>query len=432
MGVELRPLTAVALLILVLVIGLSGAFAVTESVSEPYDPAGDTIELDGDDRELWLYTSRAQSFDQYTLALNVLVYGSPDATERRLTDGQWEALDADDLDTNPERDDGVLESDPTAWAEADGATRYVYLTAGSSDDVQDSAGDEPFDEPDEGGVWLTEAYQLHDGSYLGSRNHIRAYTAPDNANWTAVQSHAEYWDWFSARHIVTSVEESQTHVEEQFADEDQPLIKTRVGGEDRSDFDGWITIVDPRDGAPLPGAIGLLAVIAVGAVSTRVSAARSWLTSAQTSDWGRVLGVGGALVATYLGVRLAAVWLEGLLSVAPKLIAGLVYPIIFVGLPVVAYLGSRQLPTEWAFTGAAVGFGTATLLDFTYLGVTALPLSVFVHRGGLAVALGLIAVGATREYRTRPATSISYVQVGVLLWVVASAQPLLRFTPLPV
>lgn len=416
MGTALRPVTAIALLVVVVGIALSGAFAVTETVGDPYDPEGDTVALEDDDRELWLYTSQARSFDRYTLALNVLVYGPPEETERRLTEGQWEEIDEEKQDFAPDRDDDPLEEDPTPWDEADGATRYVYLTGG---DDQES-------------VWLTEAYQLHDGAYLGSRHHVRAYTPPDDGNWTALQGHAEYWDWFSARHIVTSVEESQSHVETTFVEEERTLVKTRVGGEDRSDFDGWITIVDPRDGEPLPAALGLFVIVGVGAVTNRIGGTRAAVESAARSEGARAFAVAGALVGTFMAVRFVAIWLEGLLPIAPNLIAGLLYPVIFIGLPVIAYLGSRQLQPGWAVTASALGFGTATLLDFTVLGVTALPLSVFVHRGGLAVALGLIAVGAARVYREQRDRRIDYLQLGVLLWIVASVQPLFRFTPIPV
>jgi len=49
----------------------------------------------------------------------------------------------------------------------DGTRRYVHLSGA------------------EGGVWLSETYQILDGDYLGSSQHVRADTAPEgDASWT--------------------------------------------------------------------------------------------------------------------------------------------------------------------------------------------------------------------------------------------------------
>ncbi|MFC7114337.1 hypothetical protein ACFQH2_04285 [Natronoarchaeum sp. GCM10025703] len=58
--------------------------------------------------------------------------------------------------------------------------------------------------------------------------------------------------------------------------------------------------------------------------------------------------------------------------------------------------------------------------------MTRLPLDTFVHRGALAVAIGLIAAGASQTAR-EPGVEHGYVRTGVLLWVVAVTIPLLQF-----
>lgn len=415
MGIDLRPLTAASLLVVVLAVGAAGSFVVTEAVEED-EPEDEVIELATDDRSKWLYTSRGQSLDRATLALNVVVYEDVEEVERRLVEegaGNWTELDEDELDTAPDETETVVTGGSVEWERTVGDQRYTLLLG---DDDQ----------------WLTQSFELGDGEYLGQRYHLRVYTPPDDdGEWTVIQAHDEYWDLFDARHVVTSVEEGQSSVEDEFIGGEYEVTKKYVGGEDRVDFDGWITVIDPLTDARS----ALLAFAGVGLVVGAVGTGRDALDGAlEWMAWeeeARALALGGGLVALYVGVRLAAVFLERTVDVAPNTIAAVLHPFLLLGLPAVAYVLARDLDRSWAFAGAVLGFVVALLVDYTFLGVTAVPLDILVHRGAMAVALGFVAAGASRTERLNPAVR-NHVRVGVLLWVAATLLPLLKHTPLPV
>ena len=420
MPVELRPVTAVAVLIVVLLAGSIGSVVVTQAASGP--TANPTyLSLDDTDRQLWSYTSTAHSFDRATLALNAIVYGEPGAVRRFLlleegrVDWNETASDEQDVATDPTATEAT--GPAVEWDITTGSSRYVYLSDGSANGSS--------------GQWLSVDYQVHDGTYLGSRHHIRAYTDPDRtAEWTAMQAHHEHWDWFMGRHVVTSTAESQSYVERDLiSGTDAPEIRRVPAEEDRSDFDRWLTIVDLRDLGVTAAAV--LPIVVFGSVTGRVGRAGSTLRERYPEEDVRTLLLAGGIVALTLSVRLLGIQLEGALDVSPKTIAFGLYPGLFVGLPVVTYLLARPLDRSRAFTGASLGFVAAALLDYSLLSVTHLSLSMLVYRGGLASALGLIATGSSREERRDP-EQVSHVRLGVLLWLVATLLPLLRHTPLPV
>lgn len=421
MAVELRPRTAVFVLLLVLLAGALGSSAVAETVDEPDETSPETVLIDGSDEYLWLLTSQSRSFEHPTLSLNVVVYGDPDDVRRHLIEegtGDWDETDDEEEDVAPAETAEVFNVTTREWEMADGANRYVYYFG------------------EDGGMWLREAYQIHDGDYLGSRQHVRAYTAPDGGEWTAMQVHHDHWDLFAGRHLVTDVEESQTYLEGEFLHESGAEVVTReyVGGGDRPHFDGWLTVVDLRDNgddsAGIPLVVGLLAVL-LGATRTRGVHFRSTLEEVASKQEFRALALGVAIVSVLLGIRVTAIGVERSTGIPPKSIAALLHPVLIAGIPIVAYLLSRQMTRTWAFTGASLGLVTAILLDYTYLGVTQIPLDVLVHRATLAVALGFIATGGSRTERI-DADRTSHVRLGVLLWLVATLHPLLRHTPLPV
>ncbi|WP_254864009.1 hypothetical protein [Halovivax gelatinilyticus] len=417
MRVEIRPRTAVALLFAVLLLTLAGSIAGSEISSDGGSQATIQTETLDDGAELWPYTSRAETTSQRTLALNVLIYGDADATERFLreqTVGEWEELDEDEMDIDPdeERVGGGDNESTIAWGSADGAIRYTYV-------------DPPNGEPQ----WLDESYQLKDGTYLGDRHHIRAYTDPEENNWTAIQAHREHWDWFHLRHTVHSIEESQSYVESEFLDSwyvDQ-LSREWVGNDRSSDSDGWMTVVHLRDGL-IPALLGALLVGSLGLPS--------WQRQHQVRDvWNddnvqmtvRALLVATVIIAFFSFVRVGAVEAELYFADAnPKTIAAFFYPLLVLGLPIVTYLGARQLEGTPAFTAAALGFVVAMFFDYTHVGVTSLPLHTFIHRITLAAALGFIAAGASQTARS-PDVEPGHVRTGVLLWVVAVSVPLLQF-----
>ncbi|WP_336036390.1 hypothetical protein [Halobacterium yunchengense] len=412
MAVELRPTVAVLVLVAVLAVGTAGSIAVADA-QEPERPERvESIPLPEEDRELWLYTSTGRTFSSPTLSLNVVVYGDADAVRRYLLEGtgNWNETAADEQDAAVS-EEAAAQARAAPWETATGAQRYVYLA-----DAQR-------------GRWLAEAYQVHDGTYLGSRHHVRAYTAPDEDGWTAMQAHHEHWDWFFGKHVVTSTTETQSYVEREFAGSPWTPEIQRVPMSQGPDdgFEEWLTVVNLRE-RPVPS-VALFAVVA--AVGARAGGVRRWLRERASSGDANAVLTAVSLVALFRTFRVTAVWLEGTLDVPPKALAFALYPVLFVGLPVTAYALSRRLDRVRAFAAGALGFLAAVLVDYSALGVTQVPLHVLVHRSALAVAVGLVAVGATRVERERPAGT-SHVRVGVLLWLVASGAPLLQHTPLPV
>jgi len=416
MSSELRPATTVVVLLFVVAAGAGGAVVVTEADETRADTMTRTVPLGSDaGGQLWLYTSPRPSFEAATLPLNVVVFGDPTDVRRKLLEsrrGDWNETDPDEQDVASEESLPVANATSIAWDEASGARRYVYFT------------------DDERRFWFPESYQLHDGTYLGSRHHVRAYVGPeDSGQWTAMQAHHEHWDWFQARHVVTSIDESQSHLEREFVDgELGPEVTRRpIQTADGPVFDGWVTIVDYRGGGTIAA---LVPIVLLGAVGRRlVRRGRRYASGYRSGDVrAGVLAV--ATIALLLSVRLAGVELERALDVPPNWIAFVLYPVLFVGPPVLTYLLARPLDRPRAFSAASVGFLAAVLLDYSYLGVTHMPLGTLVHRGALAVALGLIAAGASRTER-EDTSRVQHLRLGVLLWVGATVIPLLRFVPLP-
>jgi hypothetical protein len=87
-------------------------------------------------------------------------------------------------------------------------------------------------------------------------------------------------------------------------------------------------------------------------------------------------------------------------TVSPKVIAGVLYPVIAVGLPAVAAIGGRRLSIENAFLAGVLGLAAAFFLDYAALGVTSLPITLIVHRLALILAIGLIAAGGAHGVRS--------------------------------
>ena len=415
--IEFRPITAVALLFVVLLVVSAGSAGTAELADESADNDDQNKVVLEDETVLWPYTSRAESYDRKTLAINLVVYGDAAKTEqllRQQAEGDWQEIDEGEEDIAPaEEIDATVNGTSIDWGTADGATRYVYVQP-----------------PGEEGKWIDESYQLRDGDYLGERHHVRAYVDPSDEEWTAMQAHREHWDWFHLRHTVHSVEDSQLYVEEEFVDHPrvESLHRERFANEDRSDADGWVTIIE-LEGGPLAALVAALLVGSFGAA--RLGGRQEWVAELREDDdvqqTIRAVALILALVALYATVRFGAVWAERAFpGVSPKTIAAVFYPLLVVGMPVCAYLAARQLETIPAFAAASIGFIVALFLDYTYLGVTALPMDTFVHRVALAAAIGFVAAGSSRTAR-RPEFEFGHVRTGVLLWVVGVSLPLLQF-----
>lgn len=408
-----RPL--MALVVFVLVLATLGAGSVVfDAAGDGSGPPREFATVDNETSTLWPYTSRATAFDERTLALNLIVYGDTEETALHLTEqseGDWNETDEEEGDAGVAEDDEAVFGTATAWGNAEGSTRYTYAS--------------PTSDPDDG-IWLTESYELHDGTYLGTRHHIRAYESPADENWTAMQAHQEHWDWFHLRHTVDSIEESQQYVETEFMGRwfVDDVTRVHMDNDRSSDGDGWVTVVDLAD---RPTALAVPFVGLLGA-----SVLRRFDRDGVIRYWGtprvrNMIALPISLIAVYLFVRFGAIALEGALpSLDPRIVAAPFYPLIFGGLPVCTYVFARRLDRPTAFSAASIGFAVAVLLDYTLLGVTQLPVNVLVHRFSAAVALGFVAVGASHAERF-DSERHGYVRTGVILWVVVLLLPLLQF-----
>lgn len=332
---------------------------------------------------IWPYTSRSRSIAGRTLALNLVVVGDPSPVNRLLTNRTAVDWEPAGNDTRARIGAGGID-----WQAARGAARYTY--------VRPSNG---------GGHWKLADYQLATGPYLGSRVHIRAYVSPDR-EWTALQAHEEYWDWFRLRHTVTGVASAGQFVESDL--HDQPTV-TRIDrlyhGFEGGGSDGRLTVVELT--------LGLVFLVAFGGRGPDRQIRR-------LASTGLPLVV--ALAGIVLGVRAAGMALEiAAPGIDPRLFAGILYPVLVVGpLVVVRTFADRHRPAA-AFGLAVAGFGLGIAIDAVALGLLAPPGRLVGHRLVLAAALGTVAIGvATRNERGR-----TTVAVGVIAWTGALIAPLL-------
>ena len=276
------------------------------------------------------------------------------------------------------------------WSEASGSDRYTYVRSG---------------EPGSG-RWIAEADQLHDGDYFGTRYHVRFYAVPDGENsWTALQVHREHFDWFRLRHTVGSLPRAQHYVESQFYDQwyIEDLSRERFTDGGILGADGWVTVVDIRYNdllreslgvAPIALAVVLGGVLGDWAPPLRRRDVREVKESVPLGT--RFVVMAAVIAAVPLFVRMGSLALERAEVVnSPKVVAGAFYPVLALGLPVLAYVLARSLDPQEAFAAAAFGLGVGVLADYAFLGITVLPMAVVVHRAVLVLAIGLVAVAGT-------------------------------------
>lgn len=363
---DIRAWAAIALLTMAALAGAVEVPGTNPSVVESEEPS--LVDLQNES-QIWPYTSRAASFDSRTLAVNVLVYASPGQTYWVLTreaPTEWEEAPPDA---------GEERVDEARWGEASGATRYTYVEYGGE------------------GEWLVERYQLAVGDYLGSRMHVRAY-GRIGGNWTALQAHNEYWDWFRLRHTVTDVSKAQAAVETDLE-----------RGADANVF-------EPERPPPLGV---LLSGLVIAAVTARVRRRVRGYNALQAAP---ALATGG----TYLAVRALGIAAERAVPVLPpKVIAAVLYPVIAFGVPILAYAATRWStdhehdPLE-AFAVAAAGLALALAIDAVAMGATVLSTRVLLHRAAVVLAVGLVAAAGADEG--------PHWVIGGGLWVLALAAPL--------
>ncbi|ARS90498.1 hypothetical protein [Natrarchaeobaculum aegyptiacum] len=378
---------------------------------------------------LWPYTSRDRSTDEQTLAINLVVHGSDERVQRLLVgqeDLEWEELDPDEEDEPEVYEDA---DDQIQWDDAHGSTRYTYV------DAAEHGGER---------IWIDESYQLHAGTYLGSRHHIRAYTT-EHDDWTAIQVHQEYFDWFRLRHSVTDIQRSQNTLEGEFLEEPYvEEVRREYHGTHEGWNDGWLSVIELALVAPIVvgGVLGLLGVLSTDALCGVLRGSRRALTWAYLNVRGFVLAV--ALAGLVVGVRAGGLAVEAAVPwISPQAFVTVFYPILVVGLPVTAivltqplerasrflrlqrvasWLG-KPLAPQSAFAFSLVGLGAGFVLDFLGIGITTLPIELLLHRLGLMVALGLLAAGSARS----DAEGAAIFGIGLLGWVVGLAMPLFGY-----
>jgi len=373
-------------------LALSGFFS--DGIDErpaPEVDEGSLIEVDGEYR-VWPYTSRSESVEGRTLAINVVFRDDGETVRQALearSDANWEETDEEEGDAEPELVREIVVRD---WEDAHGSTRYTYFQGPS------------------GGAWVTESFELHNGEYLGSRDHIRAYESPDEA-YTAVQIHEEYYDWFRLRHTVPDINDPAVRLEDDFIESSLGERVTREHrGIDGGLSDGWVTVIE------LAMAVSVFGVLLRRKTrDAAVELAQRVRREAERHTDAALLGI--ALAAVLIGVRVAGVALETAYpGLPPKAIAGPLYLVIAVGLPALVIGGTADVDPTAAFLGVSVGLGTGFVLDFAALGV-AIPPGLIVHRVALLAALGIIAVGRAADDRP-------VLVAGILAWAIGLALPL--------
>jgi hypothetical protein len=400
----MRRTTVVVALLLAVGVGLaaSGFFAGAGDEAPPptaEEPAPSTVEeaslidVAGDYR-LWPYTSRSTSAEGRTLAINVLFHADAETTRAAIegqTETDWEETDENESEATGDAEQvrAIVERD---WADAHSSDRYSYVEG-----------------PDRG-VWLGEAFELHDGAYLGVRDHLRAYESPDGT-YTAIQAHEEYYDWFRLRHTVPGIDDPAVRLEDEFI---YGAVDAEVSREYRGMeggwSDGWVSVIELAALATLGGAL-LRRRTRVAAVELVRRTQREAVRHADAA----VLGT--ALAALIVGVRVAGVALETAYpGVGPKLIAAPLYLVIAVGIPALVVGRAHESEPSAALLGVVVGLGAGFVLDFAALGV-AVPPDLLIHRVALLAALGVVAIG-------RAAADRPVLAAGLVAWAVGLALPL--------
>lgn len=379
-----------AAVVVVVAVGMVLSGALGGTVDEPTAdvPEESLVAVDGE-HELWPYTSRHEAVDGRTLAINVVFRDDGDAVRDALTgdvERDWEETDEGEQEhARPDTARRVVTRD---WEVATGSARYSYTRG-----------------PD-GSEWVEPSFEVHDGTYLGARDHVRAYESPSGA-YTAVQVHEEYYDWLRLRHTVTGIDDPATRMEDEFIAADAAVTR-EYRGISGGWSDGWLTVIELAVLVPLGGAL-----LRSSTRAATATAARRLVAEGRRHVDAAVLGA--ALAATFLGVRTAGVSLEvAYPGLTPKTIAAPLYLVVAVGLPAVAVAAADDCEPAAAFLGAVVGLGGGFVLDFAGLGV-AVPPDLIVHRTAVLATIGLVAAGSAGDDRGALAVGLGAWAVGLML-----------------
>ncbi|WP_066412387.1 hypothetical protein [Halorubrum aethiopicum] len=402
---------------LLLVVGaglvLSGLLGGTVERPEPGEvPEESLIEVEGD-YELWPYTSRSRSVYGQTLAINVVFRNDAETIEGTLTadpNADWreteEAEETDEFGDRAEGDNGTALTDPV---DPDGPDPVRDLVEGNWESASGSERYSYFRGPD-GGVWKAVTFEIHDGTYLGTRDHIRAYESPAG-EYTAVQIHEEYYDWFRLRHTVSDIDDPATRLEDEFIDNPTAAEVTReYRGIEGGWSDGWLSVIEVMVFLPTAGAL-------LRRRTREATLEAAYRLRREGNRHGAALALAVTLAAVFASVRYVGVAVETAYpALPPKAIAAPLYLVIAVGLPTIVVIGSERADPTAAFLGVVLGLGAGFVLDFAAVGV-AVPPGLIVHRVAVLAALGLIAVGRAAEDRP-------VLVAGAVAWAIGLALPL--------
>ncbi|WP_248515463.1 hypothetical protein [Salinarchaeum laminariae] len=402
--------------------------AVAPPAAAPSEPLTDDhrdrrVSFDGYESGVWPYLSSEQSFRR-TSPINVVVRGETGTVlgmlrEKGATD--FENLPPEEQAEGP-GPPGMNKGGPlngTAgenlaidWESTEGATRYAYVDDGTAD----------------GGEWVDETAQLQDGTYYGHRHHIRLYASPtDSEPWVAMQAHSEHFDWFTLRHEVSGSDSTQDHVESVFLGDPrvENIWRSYVQNDDSSDSDGWASMVVLFLGLSVVGGLAVDVERYLQHSLTPVDRRRlRSLLDRLSLRLGLLAVVNAAIVLT---VRFGGIALERHATyLTMHQIAGLLYPLIALGLPIATYtLASGVERRIDAALAASIGLAIGIVADYTYLGVDVISIPVLLQRLAIILALGLIAAGAARR-AARQRRINGLVTCGLVLWVALLAATLLE------
>lgn len=248
------------------------------------------------------------------------------------------------------------------WDKADGAKRYAYI----------------------GEEWSLEDYQLEKGHYFTTRYHLRGYKA---SNMTLIQAHYEHFDWFSLTHEVESNVAAREFLVNGLKDEGFEVEMVRSEKNRFLDSDGWITLAI---------LISFFATLSKSGYNKEILNYTIPLTG---------------FIGLFALLRFGSISLYSVLN--PHQIFALMYPIILVGMPLLAYFSVRDI--DGLLSGILVfsGFILAVLLDYFYLGVETVPFEIVVNRFSAALSLAIIAYGSNTSNNRKSA-----LITGIGLWIV--------------
>jgi hypothetical protein len=357
-----------------------------------FDGSQTIIEVGEAGDRLWPYTSRSEDFEGRTLVINAIVTEDPETARGLLSENAGDGWQR----TRPTRQplgaqiNLATNNSVSNWRHAHGSVRYTYAETGSGD-----------------GRWIKQQYQLHVGTYLGSRHHIRAFAPSEESSWTALQAHSEYWDWFRLRHTVTDVKGTADMLESEFEQSEVVSVERRHERDARGLERGIVVVVST------------LAPLLVG-----ITAREDWIDLdewlSQSTRRDQTLLVFGLAAGIPLAIRAVGIGLEDAATmVPPKLFVLLLYPCLAIGLPVAVVWYAADLPAWLAGPAAAVGLAIGFTLEFAMLGLVP-PDRILQHRLLVAGALGLLAAGGG----TRRSL---FTVAGAALWLWGLFAPLFGF-----